>query len=215
MRATLLDGSRLALGLVAGVTLCLVGFGDQIVRLWMGPGFGDSIAPLNVLVLAGVVVVGQGPAGTILLAAGRHRLVAVASILDIVLNIGLSVALVSRYGLTGVALGTALPYAVLNVALLVPVACWTLQVPLRRFASIVITPSVVALFPAAVAAVVIRSALSPTSFVMALAECAFVGIVYVAGFCGLGLRPADRARYVGAVRRSPTGVAPRIAHSQL
>jgi O-antigen/teichoic acid export membrane protein len=197
------------------VTLCLLAFGDHIVRLWMGPGFADSVPPLNALILAGVVVVGQGPAGTILLAAGRHRLVAVASVLDILLNIGLSIALVSRYGLTGVALGTALPYAVLNVVVLVPVACRMLQVPLRRFAWVVITPSVVAVIPAAVVALVLRSTLTPTSFVMALAESALVGLIYVAAFCGLGLRPADRARYVGAVRRSPTGVAPRIAHSEL
>jgi O-antigen/teichoic acid export membrane protein len=215
LQATLLDGSRIAVGLVAGVTLCLVGFGDQIVALWMGPGFGESIPPLYVLVLAGVIMVGQGPAGTILLAAGRHRAVAAASVMDILLNIGLSVVLVSRYGLTGVALGTALPYAVLNVAVLVPMACRTLNVPLRRFAAVVITPSLVALLPAATIAVLLRSTVTPTSLVIVLGECAVVGLTYVGAFCGFGLRPADRARYVGAVRRATTGVTPRIAHSEL
>ena len=129
-------------------------------------------------------------------------MVAAASVLDILLNIGLSVALVSRYGLIGVALGTALPYAVLNVAVLVPIACRTLNVPLRRFAAVVITPSLVALLPAVAVAVLLRSTTTPTSFVIVLGECAVVGVVYVAAFCGFGLRPADRARYVGAVRRA-------------
>jgi O-antigen/teichoic acid export membrane protein len=215
LEATLLDGSRIALGLVVGVTLCLIAFGDQIVRLWMGPGFGDSIPPLIVMALAGVIMVGQGPAGNILLAAGRHRVVAAASVMDILLNIGLSVALVSRYGLTGVALGTALPYTVLNVAVLVPIACRLLHVPLARFAAVVITPSLLALLPAVAVAVLLRRTLTATSMVMALAEGALVGFVYVAAFCGFGLRAADRARYVGAVRRTATGVTPRVAHSEL
>jgi O-antigen/teichoic acid export membrane protein len=215
LHATLLDGSRIALGLVVGVTLCLLAFGSQIVSLWMGPGFGESIAPLYVLVLAGVVMVGQGPAGTILLAAGRHRLVAAASVMDILLNTGLSLALVSRYGLAGVAFGTALPYAVLNVVVLVPIACRTLHVPLRRFAGLVITPTLVALLPAAAVAVLLRLLTTPTSLVVVLGESALVGIIYVAAFCGFGLRPADRARYVGSVRRATAGPTPRVAHSEL
>jgi O-antigen/teichoic acid export membrane protein len=211
LQATLLDGSRIAIGLVAGVTLCLVGFGDQIVALWMGPGFGESIPPLYVMVLAGVVMVGQGPAGSILLATGRHRVVAAASVLDILLNIGLSVALVAHYGLVGVALGTALPYVVLNAAVLVPIACRTLNVPLRRFAAMVITPSLVALIPAVALAVLLRAMTTPTSFALVLGQSAVVGVVYVAAFCGFGLRPADRARYVGSVRRGAIDATPRAA----
>jgi O-antigen/teichoic acid export membrane protein len=211
LHATLLDGSRIALGLVAGVTLCLVAFGDQIVALWMGPGFAASLPPLYVLVLAGIVMVGQGPAGTILLATGRHRLVALASLVDILLNIGLSVALVSRYGLMGVALGTALPYAVLNVGLLVPAACRTLHVPLRRFGAVVLTPSLVALLPAAALAVFLRVTTNPGSFILVLGQSAIVGVVYVGVFCGFGLRAADRARYVDSVRRAAFDATPRVA----
>ena len=193
------------------MTLCLVAFGDQIVARWMGPGFAGSIAPLYVMVLAGVVMVGQGPAGTILLATGRHRVVAAVSLLDILLNIGLSVALVSRYGLMGVALGTALPYSVLNIALLVPIACRTLNVPLRRFGAVVITPSLVALLPAAALAGLLRIMTMPTSFILVLGQSAVVGIVYVAVFCGFGLRAADRARYVNSVRRAAYDATPRVA----
>jgi O-antigen/teichoic acid export membrane protein len=211
LHATLLDGSRIALGLVAGATLCLIAFGDQIVAMWMGPEFAGSVAPLYVMVLAGVVMVAQGPAGTILLATGRHRLVAAASVLDILLNIGLSVALVSRYGLMGVAIGTALPYAVLNITVLVPIACRTLKVPLRRFAAVVITPSLVALFPAVALAGLLRMITTPSSFMLVLGQSAVVGIVYVVVFCGFGLRAADRTRYVDSVRRAAFDTTPRVA----
>jgi hypothetical protein len=79
----------------------------------------------------------------------------------------------------------------------------------------VITPSLVALLPAVTVATLLRSIVTATSLAVALSEGAVVGLVYVAAFCGLGLRAADRARYVGAVRRTTTGVSPRIAHSEL
>ena len=144
LRAILLDGTRLALGLVGGVTVCLLAFGDRLVSLWMGSGFSDSTLPLYVLALAGVVMVGQGPAGSILLATGRHRIVAAASIADILLRIALTMLLVPRYGLVGVAVGTALPYVVLNAAILMPVACRGVSVRVRTFAATVMTPTLVA-----------------------------------------------------------------------
>ena len=211
LRATLLDGTRIALGLVTGVTLCLLAFGRQIVALWMGPGFAESIAPLYVLVLAGVVMVAQGPAGTILLATGRQRLVAGASVLDILLNIGLSLALVSRYGLMGVALGTALPYVVLNLGVLVPTACGTLKVTLSTFVDAVVKPSLIAVLPAAALAIFLRVTTMPTSFAMVIGQSALVGLVYVAVFCAFGLGPVDRARYVGSVRRGAFSRTPPVA----
>lgn len=211
LEATLLDGSRLAVGLVVGVTLCLVAFGDRIVELWMGPGFGETIAPLYVMVLAGVVMVGQGPAGNILLATGRERIVAGVSVVDILLNLGLSLALVSRYGLVGVALGTAVPYVVLNAAVIVPIACRTLNLPLGRFAAAVITPSLVALIPAVALVLLLRGVTTPTSFGVVLGQGAFIGLVYVAAFCAFGLRPADRGRYLGSLRRAAIGATARPA----
>jgi O-antigen/teichoic acid export membrane protein len=214
LRAMLLDGTRLALGLVVGLTVCLLAFGQPVVELWMGPGFQASILPLYILVLAGIVMVGQGPAGSILLAAGRHRLVAVASLLDILLNVAISVALVSRYGLTGVAIGTALPYTLLNVFVLAPAACRIVGVGAGAFARAVAVPALVAAIPAAVAAAVFRAASAPESLIVVVGQSAAVGCVYVGAFCVLGLQSDDRARYLGSVRRLALGLTrPGVAIS--
>jgi O-antigen/teichoic acid export membrane protein len=207
LRAILLDGTRLALGLVGGVTICLIAFGDRLVDLWMGGGFSDSILPLYVLSLAGVVMVGQGPAGSILLATGRHRLVAAASIADIVLRLALTMLLVPRYGLLGVAVGTALPYVVLNAAVLVPVACRDVSVRVPTFAATVMTPTLVAALPAALVALLVRSAAAPASLTAVMGQSALVATVYLSAFCLLGLRSSDRARYAGSVKQM-AGVTP-------
>jgi O-antigen/teichoic acid export membrane protein len=201
LRATLIDGTRIALGMVGGVTICLVAFGGQVVNLWMGPGFTESVVPLYVLLLGGVVMVAQGPSGSILLAAGRHRLVAVGSVLEILLNVVLSLALVSRFGLTGVAVGTILPYAVVNLFVVMPIAARTVNVSTAAFANAVGIPTVVAAIPAAATAVCLRMLTAPTSFAAVLAHSALVGLVYVVAFCGIGLRARDRARYLGSLKR--------------
>jgi hypothetical protein len=75
----------------------------------------------------------------------------------------------------------------------------------------VITPALVALIPAVALAVLLRAITTPTSFALVLGQSAVVGVVYVAAFCGFGLRPADRARYVGSVRRGAIDATPRAA----
>jgi O-antigen/teichoic acid export membrane protein len=206
MRATLLDGTRLAFGLVVGMTLGLLVFGDDLIRLWMGPGFDQAAWPLCVLALAGAVMVAQGPAGTILLGSGRHRLVAGASIIEIALNVAISIALVGRFGLVGVAAGTFLPYAVLNLAILIPTACRAVGVPLRTFTGAVVLPAAIALVPAAAAAALVQRAVGSGSLGALAGGSAVVGSIYVAAFLGVGLRPADRARYLESLR----GVAPNL-----
>ena len=83
LRTTLLEGTRLSVALVAGLTVCLLAYGSQLIQIWMGPGFESAVGPFFVLILLGVVIVAQGPTGNILLGAGRHRLVAALSIVDV------------------------------------------------------------------------------------------------------------------------------------
>ena len=201
LKVTLLDGTRITLGLVVGVTVCLIAFGDVVISRWMGAGFAESVAPLYALALLGIVVVGQGPAGSILLATGRHRLVALASVIDIILKVTLTIALVRPYGLVGVALGTLIPYALLNVGVLIPAACRSVGVSVRAFAAAVTTPSTVAALPAALIAILLRAASRPESLAAIVVESMLVGTVYLMAFCLLGLRSGDRTRYLGSMRR--------------
>jgi O-antigen/teichoic acid export membrane protein len=210
LRSTLLDGTRIALGLVAAVALCLVMFGRELINLWMGPGFDQAVIPLYVLALAGIVMVAQGPTGTILLGTGHHRLVAWASIAEIVVNVGLSVALIQGFGLFGVALGTAIPYALLNIFVLIPIACRSIGVPLRDFIRVAAVPTLVALLPAIVVGATLRATAVPSSLPAVVVQAAIMGIVYVLAFWSMGLTSADRTRYAASIR-AITGAMPAVA----
>jgi O-antigen/teichoic acid export membrane protein len=200
LRATLVDGTRIALGLIAGVTVCLAAFADRVVLLWMGPGFGESLPALYVLAAAGIVLVAAGPLGNLLLARGRHRVVAFSCLGEALANVVLSILLVRRYGIVGAAIGTAISVTISNVMIQMPAACRLLDVPVGSFLRQVSTPTVIALLPTLAAAWLARTAVEPASLLEVIALGATVGLVFVAAFVTLGLRSPDRARYFGRVR---------------
>jgi O-antigen/teichoic acid export membrane protein len=201
LRATLVDGTRIAFGLITGVTLCLVTFADRLVAVWMGPGFSDSLPALYVLAAAGTVLVAAGPLGNLLLARGRHRVVAFSCLGEAVLNLVLSIWLVRRYGIVGAAVGTAVSVTISNVLVQMPAACRLLDMPIGTFLRRISAPALIALAPGVAAAWLLRTTASPSTFVDIVIAGAIVGVVYVAAFIGLGLDRVDRLRYFGRMRR--------------
>jgi O-antigen/teichoic acid export membrane protein len=214
LRTTLLESTRLSVALVAGLTVPMLAFGSQLVQLWMGPGFEESIPALYVLALMGLVIVAQGPTGNILLGAGRHRLVGAVAIVDVACNLALSLFLISRLGIVGVALGSAIPYVILNLAVLVPAACRTLELPFRTFARVALVPALIGTLAAVVAAAVLRAGATPTTLGAVLRQSTAVALVYALAFWFGGLNRVERARYRGAVEHFSAGVGhARVATS--
>jgi len=201
LREVMIEGTRLALMLVAGVTIALLGFATPLVTLWMGPAFAGSIVPLYFLGVAGIVLVGQGPLGNVLLGTGRHRLVAFVSLGEALANLILSVLLVRRYGVVGVAAGTAIPVIVANLFLLVPAACRQVGIGIAPFAKQVLMPPLIGAVPALAVCVVLRAQLPPSNVAVVLVEGALVALVYAGATCAFGFDRAVRERYVDRVRQ--------------
>ncbi len=79
------------------------------MRLWLGERF-VAVYPLLVILTAGYVVgLGQGPSTVVIYAKNRHRPWAFITLAEGVANLLLSIYLARKYGLVGVALGTAVP----------------------------------------------------------------------------------------------------------
>lgn len=200
LRATLIEGTRIALVLVTGVTICVIGFGRSLLVRWMGPGFESGAVPLYVLALTGVVLVGQGPLGNILLGTGRHRLVAFVSLGEALANLALSVVLVRRFGMLGVAIGTAVPIAVANLFILLPAACRQVQVPVARFAGLVLPAPLVGALPAIAVCAALRTWWPPASLAAIFVEGGLVGLVYLVAVGLFGFDRELRARYLSYAR---------------
>lgn len=84
-----------------------------------------------------------------LMMSGRHRLLAGIQGADAVLNLGLSVALVYKYGLIGVVWGTMIPNIFLGLAVVLPYLCIFLKqkIAILLF-RVYVVPLLAAVFPA-------------------------------------------------------------------
>jgi len=117
MRELLVQATRLTalLCLLACALLCLNG--KDLLALWVGKSFVSSYAVLVILVASQTVAMIQSPSMGLLLARGRHRALAVWTVCEGLANVGLSIYWAPRYGILGVALGTAIPMLVSKLIL--------------------------------------------------------------------------------------------------
>ena len=108
------------LGLVIGLSLCIgyVCFGKMFIHLWMGEKYTTSAAILIVLTIPQFVSMSQYMSALILLGTGRHKLMAAVAVGEAVVNICLSIVLIQRMGVIGVAWGTAIPHLIVTGVIL-------------------------------------------------------------------------------------------------
>jgi O-antigen/teichoic acid export membrane protein len=177
----------------------------------MGPAFEAGIIPFYVLAITGIVLVSQGPLGSILLGTGHHRLIAAVSMGEAVSNLILSVVLVRRFGMLGVAVGTAVPVFVANWLVLLPIACREFGMTTTAFLRRVLPAPAAGVLPATAVCVLLRSQYPPTSVVWILVEASLVGAVYLITVVTIGLERTVRSRYAEHVRRVLPGAAHLMA----
>jgi len=89
---------------VAGATLI---YADRLIYLWLGEGFAESARVLRILIVPAALFLPQAVANSVMFAVERHKLLLYLFALEGVANVALSLFLVRRYGLVGVAWGTA------------------------------------------------------------------------------------------------------------
>jgi O-antigen/teichoic acid export membrane protein len=206
LRDLLVQGTRLSLATTLPVAGALAFFAEPVVRAWTGPDLIAAADVLQVLAVAVVVRVGSATAGMVLQGGGAHRMLAGSNLVAAVINLLLSVALVARYGLPGVAFATLLPIACRAVFILVPKACERVGLSLRQF-------FVSAVWPALWPGIIVLGGLAligqneGAPLVSVLIQSAAAGLLYIGAFLGLAVTADDRSRYSGKLRSVARGPA--------
>src|SRR5215216_4672680 len=123
LRRVFLQGTRMSLAMVIPIAAGLSLLAQPLILAWVGPDFIASVPLIYILAVAVTIRVGNSTATTVLKGAGRHRLLAGSNLVMALANLGLSVVLVRKMGLVGVALGTLIPLGIVSIFLLFPAAC--------------------------------------------------------------------------------------------
>lgn len=200
LRRVFLQGTRLSLAMVIPIAVALALLAEPLVLAWVGRDFSGSVPIIYILAAAVIIRVGNSTATTLLKGAGRHGLLAVANLLMALANLVLSVALVGRYGLIGVALGTLIPLAVISILVLFPAACRRVELPLFETVSKGIWPSVWPIIPVALLLLFTRN-LVGASLPAVAAQAVIAGALYAIIFLRLAIGRDERCWYFSKIKQ--------------
>jgi O-antigen/teichoic acid export membrane protein len=117
-------GTRYTLLLISPVFFVLYIVGGDFISLWMGENYGGPSGEVLTLLLTGYAFfLAQLVAHGILKGISKHKVLAYILCGEAVLNLVLSVVLAPVYGIKGVAMGTIIPFIIVNVMLLPLYTC--------------------------------------------------------------------------------------------
>jgi O-antigen/teichoic acid export membrane protein len=149
LHAMLIVGAKYSVLLSWPVLFALLVFGEGLMRTWVGPAYASTAPLLAVLSPGGppasaaqiltllaaptLLSLPQSAASSLLFGVSRHKGVVALSLINALLNLGLSLWWVRSMGLAGVALGTAVPLALVGGVATAVYASRALGIGLGRY----------------------------------------------------------------------------------
>jgi O-antigen/teichoic acid export membrane protein len=119
-------------------------FARPFIALWVGPQYLDAFVPLVIIVLGRIPSILQSPAVGVIYAMARQKFTAYVNLGEALVNLALSLLLVHRYGIVGVALGTAIPMVATRVTIQPVYICSIMNLRLWTYIKGVVPPALVA-----------------------------------------------------------------------
>ena len=180
----LLKWSKITLSLVLVVATYMLVLGPRFLGWWFEGEYEETSGRVLRILMASFVLYlpVRGVALPMLMGIGKPGVPAFAMLAMGVLNVALSVSLVPRYGLAGVAFGTALPNVLFAGAVLV-LACRELGVSLAAYLRYVAARALPGALPAAAFLVALERTVEPEGFLAlllsGLAMLAVFGVTWV------------------------------------
>lgn len=193
VRVLFMRASKMGLLVAAPVCMSLMILGREFISLWMGEEFAPRAAEvLVILAVAGLVSAPHHAMNAVLLGLGRHRTMAFLRLGEAAVNLTLSIWLVQRIGLPGVALGTLIPHTVVMLVALPAVTCRVVALPLRTYFAQAYARPLLAALPFAAGALVIKAWWPASNLTVFLTQVSLLVVPYAIGVYLIALTAAEK-----------------------
>jgi O-antigen/teichoic acid export membrane protein len=201
LRTLAIYSTRFSLALTLPLALGLMFLGREFIVLWMGPNYAGSATILAILAATLSLSIAQSGTVSILYGLGRHNTFVKLVMIEGVLNVGLSLALGSVWGLVGVALGNGIASSVLGIVLLPRLVCREMNIPIATYFREAFLGPLASAVPMALTLAALVATASAYSWPNFIARGFIAVAVYapVAFFCCF--TTADRRRAYGFLRQ--------------
>ncbi|MFA5090341.1 MAG: oligosaccharide flippase family protein [Candidatus Omnitrophota bacterium] len=108
-------------------------FGKAFIERWMGPQYLEAYPLLVVLTIPLTIALMQSPSIQLLFGISKHNFFAIFNSIEGVANLILSLILVRKFGLMGVALGTAIPMIIVKIFIQPIYTCKIIQLSVKDY----------------------------------------------------------------------------------
>lgn len=191
----MIAGSKYSVLLAWPVLLALVIFGHDIMTTWVGAKYGPAARLLTILALPTLLSLPQSTTYSVLFGVGRHKGVVALSLANAVVNLGLSLLWVKPFGLEGVALGTALPLALISGLGNLLYGCRALAMPYgRTILDGMVKPGLVSL-TFVLPALLVRRFAHPVGWIPLAVACAGCWLVFALAAWRFSIDGRERSRW--------------------
>lgn len=116
----------------------LIIYGRAFILRWMGPQYSDSYDVLIILMIGLLFNSIQITSKTVLFGLSKHRMYAITVTLEGLANLALSLILVRKYGILGVAMGTTIPILITNIFVIPAYTNRVVKLQIYKYAKIVL-----------------------------------------------------------------------------
>jgi O-antigen/teichoic acid export membrane protein len=143
LQRLLMEATRIVTLFVCPFLVLFALWGEDFLRLWVGPDLVGSAGTLLVLVAGMLSSAVQATATQVLLALHKQRLMAAVAVLEGASNLTLSIVLAHHLGIIGVALGTAIPTTLTAFGFYLPYASRLVGLSVHRVMGRLLLPAAV------------------------------------------------------------------------
>ena len=201
LQTLLLNSATFSSIVVLPIAVTFLIRGESFIALWMGPSYAPLAGRvLAILTLPLLFHSGAHGTGGILMGIGKHKPLAPLMVVEGLCNLGLSIVLVRRMGIVGVAWGTTIPNVMAAVLFWPWYACRTLEVAPARFLTAVWVRPAIAVAPFAIATYVVDRQWAASTLYGFMFQVALCVPVALAGFWFICLNASHRQIATGFVR---------------
>jgi len=178
LRSLYIVSTRVTLAMFLCMSTALVILIKPLLIAWVGGEFVKYSYLVIILAVASLIDTSTWPAGSVLQGMARHSPLAAMTIGSGIANLTLSMLLVNRFGLLGVALGTLIPTTVICLGFVTPYAMRVIGTSARDMYAKVLWPSLLPMIPMGIIMIVLREIIDPASLFMILTVAAVGALVY-------------------------------------
>ena len=187
LASMMVKATRVTGGLITAMTLVFIVFGHPFLHLWVGPELEDAYYPLVILSITAYFSVIHDLPSKVVLASDRHKLASLLMLGSMAGNIALTLALIQRFELVGVAIGTLIPLTLTGFVKLA-VGCRIARLSPVSFLRAAILPSLAPAVLAGSFGFLLQELRPADSWPVLLAESAAVMVLYAVPFVLLNFR---------------------------